>query len=540
MAKVTDFGIAKAVSNSTITAFGTTIGSVHYFSPEHARGGFTDAKSDLYSLGVVMYEMLTGKVPFDADTPVSVALKQVQEEPVDPITYNKDIPISVNRIILKAMQKDPNLRYQNATEMLKDLSMALKRPNEDFVVLALQDDNSPTQKVPTIYDLNMEENNDKNAKIGEETENKGKLAKIKEFYSKHKFLKILTIIAILIIIFILTALIAMGVINGSRTEQSYLPDEVIDVGSENLLTEDEVVSLLEEAGFTNIVIEYESSDTIDVGYVISINPNKANYLYNLDQEIIVTVSTGPEMVTLPTQIVGKTEDEIVSELEKLGLTVNVTYETSETVESGIVLSVEPDEGEEITTSTIVNLVVSSGSQYADITMISVVGETESSAKSKLSALSGLLNIEVTYDEDTSKEDGIVLSQTVSEGKVIKENETITIVVNQLPTESTITFNINVASYYEDTNTNTSTETDDEENNETNTSENTSSVKNVSVVIYIGGVQVNTKSISTDTENYSYSYETSGKKEVQITVGGNEVYKQTLDFSSGDQTITISK
>ena len=541
MAKVTDFGIAKAVSNSTITAFGTTIGSVHYFSPEHARGGFTDAKSDLYSLGVVMYEMLTGKVPFDADTPVSVALKQVQEEPVDPITYNKDIPISVNRIILKAMQKDPNLRYQNATEMLKDLSMALKRPNEDFVVLALQDDNSPTQKVPTIYDLNMEENNDKNAKIdGEETENKGKLAKIKEFYSKHKFLKILTIIAILIIIFILTALIAMGVINGSRTEQSYLPDEVIDVGSENLLTEDEVVSLLEEAGFTNIVIEYESSDTIDVGYVISINPNKANYLYNLDQEIIVTVSTGPEMVTLPTQIVGKTEDEIVSELEKLGLTVNVTYETSETVESGIVLSVEPDEGEEITTSTIVNLVVSSGSQYADITMISVVGETESSARSKLSALSGLLNIEVTYDEDTSKEDGIVLSQTISEGKVIKENETITIVVNQLPTESTITFNINVASYYEDTNTNTSTETDDEENNETNTSENTSSVKNVSVVIYIGGVQVNTKSISTDTENYSYSYETSGKKEVQITVGGNEVYKQTLDFSSGDQTITISK
>ena len=173
MAKVTDFGIAKAVSNSTITAFGTTIGSVHYFSPEHARGGFTDAKSDLYSLGVVMYEMLTGKVPFDADTPVSVALKQVQEEPVDPITYNKDIPISVNRIILKAMQKDPNLRYQNATEMLKDLSMALKRPNEDFVVLALQDDDSPTQKIPTIYDLDMEENNNKNApKAGEETENK--------------------------------------------------------------------------------------------------------------------------------------------------------------------------------------------------------------------------------------------------------------------------------------------------------------------------------------------------------------------------------
>ena len=96
IAKVTDFGIAKAVSNSTITAFGTTIGSVHYFSPEHARGGYTDAKSDIYSLGVVMYEMLTGRVPFDADTPVSVALKHMQEEPVEPKEINPNIPSSVN------------------------------------------------------------------------------------------------------------------------------------------------------------------------------------------------------------------------------------------------------------------------------------------------------------------------------------------------------------------------------------------------------------------------------------------------------------
>ena len=100
VAKVTDFGIAKAVSNSTITAFGTTIGSVHYFSPEHARGGFTDEKSDIYSLGVVMYEMLTGRVPFDADTPVSVALKHMQEEPIAAIVANPNIPIAVNDIIM--------------------------------------------------------------------------------------------------------------------------------------------------------------------------------------------------------------------------------------------------------------------------------------------------------------------------------------------------------------------------------------------------------------------------------------------------------
>ena len=133
VAKVTDFGIAKAVSNSTITAFGSTIGSVHYFSPEHARGGYTDAKSDLYSLGVVMYEMLTGRLPFDADTPVSVALKHMQEEPIEPIEINEKIPSAVNDIIMKALRKDTNLRYQSATEMLKDLKLSLKDPDGDFV-----------------------------------------------------------------------------------------------------------------------------------------------------------------------------------------------------------------------------------------------------------------------------------------------------------------------------------------------------------------------------------------------------------------------
>ena len=139
VAKVTDFGIAKAVSNSTITAFGTTIGSVHYFSPEQAKGGVTDAKSDIYSLGVVMYEMLTAKVPFDADTPVSVALKHMQEEPIEPIEINDEIPSAVNSIVMKAMQKDPINRYQTATEMISDLGKALKDPNGNFVIIQNKD-----------------------------------------------------------------------------------------------------------------------------------------------------------------------------------------------------------------------------------------------------------------------------------------------------------------------------------------------------------------------------------------------------------------
>ena len=151
IAKVTDFGIAKAVSNSTITAFGTTIGSVHYFSPEQAKGGYTDAKSDIYSLGVVMYEMLTGKVPFDADTSVSVALKHMQEDPVPPMEINPNIPKAVNDIILKAMQKEPMARYQTATAMLRDLAQALKNPDGEFVEKEDLDDGL-TRRMDAITD----------------------------------------------------------------------------------------------------------------------------------------------------------------------------------------------------------------------------------------------------------------------------------------------------------------------------------------------------------------------------------------------------
>ena len=126
VAKVTDFGIAKAVSNSTINAFGSTIGSVHYFSPEHARGGYTDEKSDIYSLGVVLYEMCTGKLPFDAETPVSVALKHLQEQPEAPKSINSEIPDALNLIILKAMQKEVANRYASAKAFYDDLTKLLK------------------------------------------------------------------------------------------------------------------------------------------------------------------------------------------------------------------------------------------------------------------------------------------------------------------------------------------------------------------------------------------------------------------------------
>ena len=354
LSKVTDFGIAKAVSNSTITAFGTTIGSVHYFSPEHARGEFTDAKSDLYSLGVVMYEMLTGRVPFDADTPVSVALKQVQEEPVDPITYNPSIPVSVNRIILKAMQKDPNLRYQNATEMIADLKMALKRPNEDFVVLAYRDDDSPTQKVPTIYEIEMEKNNDRNApKLSdkkEEPKKKKKASKFSEFMAHHKFLKFLFTIFLLGLLFVIVCVSVMFGIRSARVEDAYIP-VVVGETEETMLTEEDAIAKLVKAGFdeNNIKVVRESHDTVPAGYVFAQEPNDG-IQHKVTEKITIKVSTGKKIVKLPEILVGRQIDEVMVEFKKLGLpNPEITEVTDEEKEKGMILAVEPEgcEGEEI-------------------------------------------------------------------------------------------------------------------------------------------------------------------------------------------------
>lgn len=133
-AKVTDFGIAKAVSNNTINA--DVMGSVHYASPEQARNGFVDNKSDIYSLGIVMYEMVTGRVPFDGETTVSIAIQHLQEEMTAPSVYAPELPISLEKIIIKCTQKSPDRRYHNVSELLVDLKQVLVHPNEDFVTIS--------------------------------------------------------------------------------------------------------------------------------------------------------------------------------------------------------------------------------------------------------------------------------------------------------------------------------------------------------------------------------------------------------------------
>ncbi|MFG6318814.1 MAG: Stk1 family PASTA domain-containing Ser/Thr kinase [Clostridia bacterium] len=533
MAKVTDFGIAKAVSNSTITAFGTTIGSVHYFSPEHARGGYTDAKSDIYSLGIVMYEMLTGKVPFDADTPVSVALKQVQEEPVEPIKYNENIPIGVNRIILKAMQKDPNTRYQNATEMLQDLSMALKKPNEDFVVLARKNANSPTQKVPTIYEIEMEKNNDRNApKLGEDDEeNEGGF---KQFLEDHPAVKVILAIVVCILIFIAVTFGTLALFNGSRPEQKVLPN-VAGYNNAERLSKEDAIALLEETGFKNYEIKEEYNDEIPEGYVVSQKPEyKENFNINVDEKVELVISKGQKLVTLPKKMVGEEYTKVTKQLDELEITYEKVDETSEEVEAGIILSVEPAEGEEITAATAVKIKVSSGSAYADVTMKNLVGMSEAEATAWLNEQKVVP--EIVYEENAGKSDGVVTDQSVSSGKVIKEASTVTITVNKQPRKSTVTVNVNLTSLTGYTPKTVSTNTVDSNGN-TVVSTETVKPDKVKLTIKVGDDTIyDQEQLPTET-NITQTFSTTGVKEVKVLVDGVTKKTETVDFSKGDATVS---
>lgn len=426
IAKVTDFGIAKAVSNSTITAFGTTIGSVHYFSPEHARGGYTDAKSDIYSLGVVMYEMLTGRVPFDADTPVSIALKHMQEKPVEPMKLNPSIPFAINKIIMKAMEKEPSLRYQNATEMLKDLSMALKDPEGGFVK-SNAEKLQYTQRVPVLG----EEPQVEAKKEGK----KGKLAKYFEEHPTAKKVWITVIIAVLVILIPLA-----GFFGVQALLKAGLPK---DVSLPNF-----VGQTLEEAKVTlgkeKLTLETEEvfNDEVEAGKIISQEPPYSEGATVKENTTVkLKISKGSEMVEM-IKVVGMTYEEAEQKLkDELHLNVERKEETSKTVEKDVVIKQDIAEGKQIKVGETVTLTVSIGTGLKDVAMPYVIGDTEEEAKKKLTDLTVI----VAYEEDMSKANGKVLKQSIEAGTTVEEKTKVTITVNRIEEIKTGMVRINVQS-----------------------------------------------------------------------------------------------
>lgn len=520
VAKVTDFGIAKAVSNSTITAFGTTIGSVHYFSPEHARGGFTDEKSDLYSLGVVMYEMLTGKVPFDADTAVSIALKHMQEEAKPPIELNPNIPSAVNDIIMKALRKDTNLRYQNATAMLLDLKRALKEPNGDFV-----DNNDyqdfPTQRISTIGLDEERSTKSTNAK------NNKKPNKFAQFIKNHK---VLSSIVGLILLFVITLGLTVGISNARRPKEVAIPNLV---GK----TVDEAKQILTENKLNYVEDSSEYNTTYPAGQIISQTPNFVDgRKIKQNTDVKVVVSLGTETTTVP-KLKGLTKDEAEDAAKSSKIKLEFVDEISKTVEAGVIIKQEKDEGETVNAGDTVKVYVSIGTGIKQVAVVSVLYKDEETAKQTLQDLGLTVNVE--YGEDKTRGNGVVLKQSIESGKTVDEGSTITITVNKLAELKTGTVTINVKSItgfqdtYEETTKNNNTVA-----GSTETVKKENKAQDVTLKVTVDGEQVYKNSVKENNTAVKID-NVSGTGRVQIKVYIDDTLKRTVDMDlSKTTTMTI--
>lgn len=447
VAKVTDFGIAKVTntSSATITSFGKTMGSVHYFSPEHAKGGYTDAKSDLYSLGVVMYEMATGKLPFDAESPVSVALKHIQEEPVEPIKVNPNVSKALNDIIMKAMEKSTAKRYQTATEMLTDISIALAKPSNGLVSRSASSiEAGDTQVIPVLNDVpeeNMVPNvrtrqttgrtaytptHSRDAKVIEEEKPKDNLEDIKKA-KKKKMIMIFSIVAVIIIIIgIVFGYFIRKIFGNNQQEEVEIPYVI----GRNI---DEVIEQYEKLGYKINQTGSDYNSEYEEGEIMSQSPEAGTK--TTDKTINVQVSRGTRMVTV-SNVEGKDIKVARYELENTaGFVVEEVEQVSDTVAAGIVISQDYKDVERPYGS-VIKLTVSSGDGKEQIVVPSVVGMSLQEAQSTLEDMK--LTVEVDYGEDESKSNGIVLNQSYPQNSVLKEGDVITITVNRRIINKTFT------------------------------------------------------------------------------------------------------
>ncbi|WP_138493106.1 Stk1 family PASTA domain-containing Ser/Thr kinase [Paenibacillus pinistramenti] len=400
--KVTDFGIARAVTSATITQTGSVVGSVHYFSPEHAKGVTAGEKSDLYSLGIVLYQMLTGKLPFLGESPISVALKHLQEDFEEPRRVNPMIPQSVENIIFKSMRKNPGERYSSAKEMLLDLETCLlpERRTEPKLEFGLEDEES-TRIIPAIKPQQMAAVPGRRSRDYESAPASAEPSKDKEPVAKKPSRKPFIWAAIVL---------AIILILGGMAWYFKSQLEVPDVKVPNLigLTQDEAKVKLTELGLAvgNVKQAYNKDYDPDVVYEQS-KPEGTEVKEGALIDLTVSIEKPLEKMI---DLSGLTLDEAKQQLVQLGVkdtAISSTEEYSDSVEEGKIISQEPASGSDFDPdSASVHLTVSKGQEL--VKMPDLTGLDEQSAKSKLDDL-GLTM--VTKEES---------SFTVEKGKVIEQ------------------------------------------------------------------------------------------------------------------------
>ncbi len=389
--KVTDFGIARAATSNTISS--DVMGSVHYSSPEQARNGFVDGKSDIYSLGIVMYEMVTGRVPFDGDTTVAVAIQHLQEEIVPPSVYAPNLPISMEKIILKCTQKNPDRRYASMTALLADLRKALISPNEDFVVM-----------VPLA-------NQDKTRVIGADDLNQIK-KQTANVYIDPASIKIQEPV----------------VDDDDEDDDDDIEDEDGDI---NPKMEKAITIMGIAAGVVIIIIIIYLCITLAGGMKSNKNNSSNTETTKTETQTGDSQSTQIKDGVVVPSLTGKTMDQAKQELNGTGLGIRQAgTASSDTVEKGQIISQDPQDGKTVEKNTTIEVIISSGSAGNSenaVDIPNVVGQSETDASAALTAKG--FNVTKTTSYSSSVAEGYVISQTPNGDTKGKEGDTITLEIS---------------------------------------------------------------------------------------------------------------
>ena len=444
--KVTDFGIAKAATSDTITS--NVMGSVHYTSPEQARGGFSDEKSDVYSLGVTLYEMLTGEVPFDGETTVAIAIRHIQEPMPSPRKINPDIPYSVDQIVLKCCEKSPDRRYQNMQELAADLKMSISNPEGDFVKRYDPNDMGSTRMITEEEKeqikqgvKNRQESAAAEADIEEDvirrpTKVVRRVREDVDFdddeddveeqeHSMDRIAAILAILAVAIIGVILVMIIGgrTGILPGSgnKDDKTAMTEEMVVMPNVVGIDASAARSALVREGLIP-ELTYEESDKFTVGIVMRTSVEEGTQV-PVGTTVVLTVC-GNSGSKIPS-VVGLTKDEAVDLLTEAGFNVNVMEASSEEVEAGYVISQDPEGGVQADGGSYVTIRVSVGPDMTGkVEMPRLLGMTEQEARNTLNAF-GLKagNVRTIIDSNPDNR-GLVISQDVEPGTTIEEGTAV--------------------------------------------------------------------------------------------------------------------
>ncbi len=432
--KVTDFGIARLASAAQSTLTQEALGSVHYISPEQARGSRIDGRSDIYSAGVVLYEMLTGRLPFEGDTPVSVAIQHINSIPLAPRELNPDIPKALETITMKAMAPKVENRYRNADDMLYDLEEFRKDPSIDLEydpakLFATPDvTDEPTQVIGTGSRRRSGDTGSMRWRNREEAERRERASSSEHPRKRQKANMSVPLAVASILVFIIGIGVLLWVVFFSNSFQS---DDRHTVPSLYGMTVEEAMADPKVQGIFEIVEGGSVSSSLEPGKIVSQEPDAKQQVSGEDLIITVVTSAGEEPIYMP-NLVNKDYLEAQQALLDLGISkanITMTYETSDEITENYVIRTVPLADSAIQPDTMVEIIVSQGPKVVQRTMLTVEGMTLDKAKDLLEGENGLgLVVKAVYI-DSDKPKDTVLIQSIPTGAQVGEGETVTLQVS---------------------------------------------------------------------------------------------------------------